>query len=516
MTSLGRDRKKELDDLLGDIQDGPLWGGFTGELAKLQLASRINEALGFPAPKGDPGHIAGKARDYANASSHVSTVHGDIRAVARAGLPAVWVGEAGSKASEVTDAAGYSADQMAEKFASAARELQLLSAGIQEAQGAHGRGMDALHAARGYLGDSPITASDDDAARARTAAQDGVKLLRSAVERAEGAGERAGRELDKLTSEARAGKLDSSHLSAADRIALADAAAYGGARDQNEILTANDLRRSGAYLDKLSEQDRKSFDTMLDGAKTPEERAYLMKALASGYDLDHIKDFREKIHPYGDDPAWLQQHLTPIANRPEDSKEDGNQDADVSFGPQRWEQEGNTCVAMSTVTAHASTDPLYALQLTSGGHPGDPAYDNPEAFEDRMRDEETRVYDVRDDKDQEGMTDDESEEIADDEVGKHTGADYENRELDDSGDREDALPEIRDSVNSGQPVPVSVRGEEDLGHQMMIIGQEGDKLQIYNPWGFTTWVSEDDFINGHMTGASDDRLPTPTSVRLPE
>jgi hypothetical protein len=62
---------------------------------------------------------------------------------------------------------------------------------------------------------------------------------------------------------------------------------------------------------------------------------------------------------------------------------------------------------------------------------------------------------------------------------------------------------------------VSVRGD-DSGRQMMIIGQEGDKLQIYNPWGFTTWVSEDDFINGNMAGASDDRLPTPTSVRLPE
>ncbi|WP_234435887.1 protease inhibitor I42 family protein [Streptomyces sp. NRRL S-813] len=38
---------------------------------------------------------------------------------------------------------------------------------------------------------------------------------------------------------------------------------------------------------------------------------------------------------------------------------------------------------------------------------------------------------------------------------------------------------------------------------MTIIAQEGDRLQVYNPWGSTTWVSEDDFINGHMG-----RLPT--------
>lgn len=515
MTSLGRDRKKELDELLGDIESGPLWGGFVGEIAKIQLANKIDDALGFPEPKGDPDHIAGKARDYANASSHVSTVHGDVKAVARAGLPEVWVGQAGSKASEVTDAAAYSADQMAEKFAKAGKELQMLSTGIQDAKSSHGRGLDALHAARNHLGDNPVTASDDDATRARTAAVDGVKLLRSAVERAEEAGERAHRELDKLTSEARAGKLDSDHLSAADRITLADAAAHGGERDENEILTANDLRRSGTRLDRMSASDREAFDGMLDESKSPEERAYLMKALASGHDLEQIQDFRDKIHPYGDDPAWLQQHLTPITNRPGDSREYGDQDADVSFGPQRWEQEGSTCVAMSTVTAHAAADPLYALELTTGGHPGDPEHDNPEAFEERMREEETRVYDTRDDEDQDGMTNDESEEIADSEIGAHTGSDYENRDFEDAGDREDALPEIRDSVNEGKPVPLSVRGD-DSGHQIMIIGQEGDKLQIYNPWGFTTWVSEDDFVNGNMAGASDDRLPTPTSARLPE
>ena len=77
--------REELDDLLGDIESGPLWGGFTGELAKVQLAKKIDDALGFPEPKGDPGHIAGKSRDYANASSYVSTVHGDVKAVARAG-----------------------------------------------------------------------------------------------------------------------------------------------------------------------------------------------------------------------------------------------------------------------------------------------------------------------------------------------------------------------------------------------------------------------------------------------
>lgn len=52
-----------------------------------------------------------------------------------------------------------------------------------------------------------------------------------------------------------------------------------------------------------------------------------------------------------------------------------------------------TCVAASTVTARAMVDPLYALQLTTGGRPGDPAHDSPQAFEERLRDEQVRVYD---------------------------------------------------------------------------------------------------------------------------
>ncbi|MFF4805674.1 hypothetical protein ACFY1U_46120 [Streptomyces sp. NPDC001351] len=37
----------------------------------------------------------------------------------------------------------------------------------------------------------------------------------------------------------------------------------------------------------------------------------------------------------------------------------------------------------------------------------------------------------------------------------------------------------------------------------------------YNPWGQTTWVSEDDFVNGHMDKASDSRMPDAYAVHLP-
>ncbi|MFF8912929.1 hypothetical protein ACF08M_06290 [Streptomyces sp. NPDC015032] len=40
-------------------------------------------------------------------------------------------------------------------------------------------------------------------------------------------------------------------------------------------------------------------------------------------------------------------------------------------------------------------------------------------------------------------------------------------------------------------------------------------LQVYNPWGSTTWVSEDDFINSRMGKASKSELPNAYSVHLP-
>lgn len=179
-----------------------------------------------------------------------------------------------------------------------------------------------------------------------------------------------------------------------------------------------------------------------------------------------------------------------------------------------------TCVAASTVTARAMVDPLYALQLTTGGRPGDPAHDNPRAFVDRWRDEQVRVYDggrpawadwwlVGYD----GMKPGEGEQAANEEIGPHTGDRYEHRGLDSVTDRREILPDVERAVDEGRPVPVQVRGG-DNGHQMMIIGHEDGRLQLYNPWGYTVWVSEDDFVNGHMDKAAQD-LPDVTGVHLP-
>lgn len=380
MTGPGRRRKGELRRLRRRLEalhfEGK--GGLDGDRTNLVLAELIDEALGFPAPEGSPDEVEAKAADYRGAAGLADEIRGGVRAVATAGLPDTWVGEAGSKASEVTKAAARNAEHMSETFGTAARELTLLAEGIGTAQRKHGFGLDALRAARGMLpeGDSAYFSAAVDAHRARRAALDGIGYLESGVEAAEAAGERAERKLNELAADVRSGRLDTRHLSDADRVVLADAAAHGG-------------------------------------------------------------------------------------------------------------------------------------------HPGDPDHDNGAAFEERLRAEETRVYDRREG-DKRGMNGLESEMVADDEIGSHTGTDYEAIATGTKESWEEVPPKIREAVDSGQPVPFGARQGDEFGHQMMIIGQDGGKLQIYNPWGFTTWVSEDDFVNGTVGGASSEKYPTPTDIRLPE
>ncbi|GHB18329.1 hypothetical protein [Streptomyces chryseus] len=55
----------------------------------------------------------------------------------------------------------------------------------------------------------------------------------------------------------------------------------------------------------------------------------------------------------------------------------------------------------------------------------------------------------------------------------------------------------------------------------MVIGiglvvHTGCRTGMHNPWGEMTWVSEDDFVNGTMDKASDQRFPDATGAHIPK
>ncbi|MDC0767991.1 peptidoglycan-binding protein [Streptomyces sp. HD] len=520
------DRKEKIDRHIGDLAAADSKNG---------VLEAIDNLLGVSAPVGSPSTLDAIAQRYKGQADDAADVQDRVEKVAASGLPSVWVGSTGAKAAEVVAAAGRSAEQMAEAFRKASKALYDLSDALTSAQSKDGDGREQLRKARTMLGgedgffDDMVEKDAEEAERKRAQeiAGTGANFLYYAAQEADDAARTAARELNKYAAEARAGQMHTDNISAADRLVLADVGVAGGPQEQNELLTANDLERSGRFMEKMNAQDQARFEQMLADAKTPQERAYLVKALAAGYDVDEVGQFRDKIH--GKDPYWLQQHLSPVVTAGDSKVDEGlkddrsNRNTDYQwFGDEAWSQEGNTCVPSSTVTARAMVDPLYALELT-GGPSGQE--DDPDAFRDRLHDEQLRMHEEGDGSYTHwwsdvpnGVDPDGQDKIANGEISPHTGSSYEFQEVRGADERRDVLPDIEKSVAEGKPVPINVEGYDEEGrhgHQMMVIGQEGDMLQIYNPWGTTTWVSEDDFVNGHMDKASDHRMPDAYAVHLP-
>jgi hypothetical protein len=503
--------------------------------SKNDLLEQIDGALFVGAPVGDTATLESLSKRYRGQVDKAGDVHDRVDKVARKGLSEVWVGDTSVRASDAVGAAARAATKMAEAFQGGAKALLTLADALGNAQKQDADGRAKMQAAKQRLGakdgffDRMIETDEEEAdlAAARSTAAAGIDLMHRAAVAADDAARAAARDLNKWAAEARAGKMHTGELSAVDQLMLADTSGPAGAADYNEILSANDLERSGRAMEKLSPADRARMEQLLAKSSSPQEKAYLMKALAAGHGVGDIETFDGKIH--GKDPAWLQQHLTPVVTQGDSLRDEGtngngsNVNTDLqSFGTQQWSQGGDgsegTCVASSTVTARAMVDPVYALSLTGGpgGQENDPA-----AFRRRLVDEQHRVHQEGHGGDgYNGMGLDGKTEVVNKEISPETGSSYELHEVRDADARRNVLPDIEKAVAEGKPVPIGVEGYDDRnkrsGHAMMIVGQEGDKLEIYNPWGQTTWVSEDDFVNGGMAKAGNSGLPDAYAVHLPQ
>ncbi|MEU0008962.1 peptidoglycan-binding protein [Streptomyces sp. NPDC006314] len=527
MTESTGDRRKRLGELHHSISTAG---------SKNDLIDAIEDALGVSAPVGDPATLEGLGKTYRRQIDDVGRLGERVGKVARKGLPDVWAGDTSVLASDAVAAAGRETTRMSDAFEGGGKALIRLADSIKDAQKQDGDGRAKLREARTMLGgkdgffDDWHEDDDEEAERlkARSVASAGADLLHKAAITADDAARAAARDLNKWASQARAGKLDGADgLTAVDRLALADTSNVDGDPEMNEILSANDLERSSRAMDRLSAADRGRMDQLMANASTPQEKAYILKALASGHDVNEVEKFAGKIH--GKDPAWLEDHLAPITTQTDSMVNEGkNSDGsnrnkdDQTFRSQGWTQGGNgresTCVASSTVTARAMVDPVYALSLT-GGPSGQE--DDPAAFRRRLVDEQHRVHVEGDGGDNwTGMDLEGKTEVVNKEISPQTGSKYELREVRDADARRNVLPDIEKAVAEGKPVPIGVEGYnakgERSGHAMTIIGQEGDKLEIYNPWGTTTWVSEDDFINGGMAKASNNSMPNAYAVHIPQ
>ncbi|MFC4069536.1 hypothetical protein [Actinoplanes subglobosus] len=497
----------------GNIRDAyGLWG--TDELTAGCRAGA--EVPGFGGDPGTLDDIAGNLAAVHRIAARAAEVVGDLR---ERGVAAGWAGDTQVEATEAAEALYSAVHGLLDSLGTLPGRVSAYAAVVERWGPADLAAADdltdiAAQAARmttlGHLPDPSSYDADRMAAlheRAVRAIDDRVTGHRSVLE--------AGRELVShlldQAAQARGRRMGGSPLSALDEVVLTEAGSDWRSPDLG-VLTPAQAQRAAEALNRLGDADRRALMALLTSAVSPEQRAYLMKALAAGYTVDEVARFDSLIAAHGDDGPWLAARLGPFtmdATGP-----------DLGAGA-RWSQEQlPTCVAASTVAARAAVDPIYALQLTTGGRPGDPAHDNPVAFRDRWRAEQLQVYDDGRDlfqkiRGSDGMTSEQSATIATEQLGPRTGATYHHVVMDSADGRTDMLRRIEAAVDDGHPVPVTTK-DDGRAHQMMIIGHQGNQLQIYNPWGYTYWVDETAFSDGDISHGDPDLPGIPASVRLPD
>jgi uncharacterized protein YukE len=490
------------------------------------LVSAIDSALGVPAPDGSPAAISGQASAYQKASATCKQVADQLNDVARNKLPAAWRGDVAETASEAVSALSDEATATAAVLSQAGEALHAWADNLTTAQHNDSSGRGTLQSAKGRLGplggwlSSFIEVGDpEDFVIAVAEAQSGIATMVNAASLAQNSAEDTAATLNALAGQARASRVSASGLDPLD------AASDGG----GSILTAAELARASQLLNGMTPAQQREFEELLADAKSPAEAAYLMKALAAGNSLAAIEQFDKLIHPYGDNLAWLSQHLAP--DLAQDTYDGQAEYYTPDKGKPGWyfqwptytQGEVGDCVAASTVVAQANLDPVYMLKLTTGDQPGVAGSDTQTAFIHRLqtayisnyqqgqRADGGGIYPKVDD----GLGEPGINLLANSDLGSATGTAYHYVSLNGSSDNLAILPKVEQSVDSGQPVPIDVTGPGGA-HQMVIIGASGNELEIYNPWGSTHWVTTQQFVNNQLgSAAPGGNMPTAAALEIP-
>ncbi|MEV5834797.1 hypothetical protein [Nocardia sp. NPDC052112] len=509
-----------------DLIDGLIFDSRAPALPSTGLPHAIEIALMPPSPGGSPTSITERAGDYKVASDAYNGSCADLTTIANGSLPTAWRGAAAETAVEAVRALGSQSDAGSVAFLGGATALNVFSQKLAQAQQTDGRGVELLKQAKAAAL-SPGGAGINWFEIRHKAAQGCHDRLTAAKLRDDAATDVVSA-LKQFAAQARARQINSPGIDPLSTVVLAYAGDYGYTPNPLlGILTPTALARASQLLNDMSEADRKEFEKMLGDAKSPQEAAYIWKALAAGYSLADVQSFDKLVHPHGDDPAWLSSHLNPQVNTMNKQLgKDGEhtlgykgqstyltpaEEKGMVYVHDLYEQNKGNCVAASTVVARAANDPVFMLGLTTGQGPAAvagaaPGDDSSTAFRDRL----VHVYNTTDaalDNTPEGRA-----RLFTTELQPSTGDSYSVTTVPDgspakeSAAREAMLPEIETSVNAGKPVPISIVADNNDAHELVIMAADDDKLEVYNPWGYTEWVTKQQFIDGEL-GAVTETAP---------
>ncbi|WP_042398918.1 hypothetical protein [Streptacidiphilus carbonis] len=489
----------DLQDALKQIQQAtPMIGRFMFD----SLPGAIGQALGVPGPPGSVSAVNAQADDYRKAGAQASVVETDLTHVSTSALPKAWTGPVAETAAQAVASVAAEVANTVTVLGQAAAAMEQWGVELSAAQALDLSGIAELTAAQ----QQPMSAF----ASAQQAAVNGCRLRIQAATNSAAGAQTLANLLTQLAAQARAERVTSGAVDPLGAVELANASGAGG-----DILSAAELGRASARLDSMSPADRAAFEQLLQNASSPEEAAYLWQALAAGNSVSQVQQFDSVIHAHGSDPDWLYQHLSPTVL---DS-------ADPSTGNTYSQGAVNDCVAASTVVAEAKVNPVLMLQLSTSSL----------GLQQALQQEYLNQYDLaqlsegnqdplKNPADPDGVGPKGVDFLANKDLGSVTGTTYQPVDVNSSSDRQATVPRIEQSVASGVPVPMDIGGDVKQsdgstkweGHQVMIVGASGDQLEVYNPWGSTSWISTSDYVNGNVGSITGTTMNTPFHVEVPK
>lgn len=509
-------------------------------LDPIELTMAINAALAPAAPGGSPSEVRSQAQAYRSAAQGCATASSDISRVKDSALPAAWKGQAAENAAQAIQALAAEISTTEAALGKAAAALESWAADLAWAQQQDQDGRSQLEQAGKMLSGYDMTSGQPEQ-QALPIAVSGASARVAGAQHLADTAPGTATLLNQYAEAARAQEVTTGAVDPLSAVVLANASAPVG----GDILSPTALALASQRLNSMSAADQAAFERLLADAKSPQEAAYVWKALAAGNSLSQVEAFDAAIHSHGTDQLWLAEHLTPDLNNPNTvssgadwASYEGQQGG--SLDVQGWDlfDQGNVgdCVAASTVVAQASVDPVLMLSLTTGygqpagSHPP-PGDDSAAALQQRLQQIYLKQYGAGQSADgfwanlfghSEGIGTKGENYLANQDLSGAAGGAYHYQGLSNAGDRQSALPQIQAAVDSGKPVPFDVTGAGG-GHQMLIIAHNGSNLEVYNPWGFTEWVSESQFVNGQLGaltgpgvgGSATSEMPTPDGVELP-
>jgi uncharacterized protein YukE len=479
-------------------------------LNRSHLRDAIDIALEVPALPGSTTAVDAQANAFADAASVYKLMHSDLEHVAKNKLPHSWRGHAGETAADAVSTFGGAAQHAHDAFTSANDALRIWSDAMAKTQRQDTTGVNGLTDARTQLGnktDGEVRERAINSCRARI----------TATKAYETAATTCASSVRAATQEARARNVKAPGMDPVDAQTLAYTGQAGGAPGpSDDILTPTALARASQRLSAMSSDDRSAFDKLVSNTKSPQEAAYLWEALAAGYSLSDITAFDKQIHEHGDDLYWLWKHLhvNDVADHRtvHDGKRDLRYTPDDVAKAITYAQDRGNCTSASTVIARLDADPVLMLGVTTGTGPAavsGPAAgnDSPKAFRDRL----VRVFNDNFDPELTPRPRG-NQKMVNDLLNPTTGSTYHMVALSTEETRQAALPQIEAAVAAGKPVPIGLapKGEGD-GNQVVVVATRPGQLQIYNPWGFTQWVTTEQFVKSEMPD-----IERPKDVILPD